>query len=384
MRLGVINHHGREPAGSELTLMRYLDLLPPDIEPTMFLFEDGAFAEMCRRKYPTIMVPMSERMAGTTRSSFGLGSVLDAVSLTKRLTGALREQHIDVVLTNSVKAHFIGMVAARLQRLPCVLYLHDVLHGKALTILKALARMCSSTRVACSRLAANSLALDRTSVLYSPIDIDQFASLPDRSQARNALGIPDDGKPVVGLVGRIARWKGQDRFIRIAADVLARHDAHFVIIGAPLFGCDDSYPRELTELAERLGISDALHFLPWQNDLASVYASLDIACNCSEEEPFGRTILEAMASCVPVICFADAGVCETFADGVSGYQITFGDERVYAQRISELLSDAQKREAFGSHAREAAKHISTQALVPIFESSIRTAIKIDSKKPALV
>ena len=373
MRLAVINHHGREPAGSELTLMRYLDLLPADIVPTLFLFEDGAFAEICRSKYPTVMVPMSERMAGTTRSSFGLGAVLDAVSLTRRLAAALRANNIDVVVTNSVKAHFIGMIAARIQRLPCVLYLHDVLHGKALMLLKTLARICTATRVACSQLAADSLALDRTSVLYSPVDVERFAQLPDKSASRRTLGIPDDGKPVIGLVGRIARWKGQDRFIRIAAKVLAKHDAHFVIIGAPIFGCDNAYPVELTTLAADLGIAPSLYFAPWQSNLQQVYAALDVACNCSDEEPFGRTTVEAMASSVPVICFEDAGVCETYTNGASGYQVRLHDEQAYADRIGELIEQPSKRLTFGLQAREEALKLKPVNLAPIFVHSIRVA-----------
>lgn len=373
MRLAVINHHGREPAGSELTLIRYLDLLPEDIKPTLFIFEEGAFAEMSRAKYPTVMVPMSSRMAGTTRSSFGFGAVLDAISLTQRLSSALRANNVDVVMTNSVKAHYIGMIAAWMQKLPCVLYLHDVLHGKALTILKALARICTSTRVTCSRLAADSLKLDHTEVLYSPVDDKNFIPLPDKAAAREKLGIPDDGKPVIGLVGRISRWKGQDRFIRIAAKVLATHPSHFVIVGSPIFGCDEAYPGELRDLSKALGIQDSLHFAAWQSDMSQVYAATDIVCNCSDEEPFGRSTAEAMAAAIPVLCFADAGVCETFTDGASGYKIPVYDEHAYAEKLCDLLADANKRASFGTNAREEALKLQALNLAPIFVNSIRSA-----------
>lgn len=375
MRLGVINHHGRSPAGSEFSLLYYLSRLPPEIEPRMFLFEDGRFAEMCRERYRTVVLPMSERVAESTRGSFGLGAIGDAVQLSYRLSRALKADRIDGVLTNSVKAHFVGLPAARLNGLPCIVYLHDVLRGSAGNILRWIARTCGKSALACSRLAAESLGFEDATIVYSPIEIEPFLHLPEKGEARRKFGIPEDGLPVVGLVGRIAPWKGQDRFLRIAARTLRRQQAHFAIIGSAIFGCDPAYPGELRALAERLGIAGSVHFIPWQTDLSSAYAALDVACNCSEAEPFGRTTVEAMAASLPVVCFADAGVCEVFTDQRSGYQIQTYDEDAFADGLSRLLADASLRARLGAEARAEADRLQVAHLAPRFVDAVAAAMR---------
>jgi glycosyltransferase involved in cell wall biosynthesis len=375
MRLGVINHHGRNPAGSEFSLLCYLSYLPPEIEPQMFLFEEGPFADLCRERYPTVVLPMSDRMAQSTRRSFGLGAIGDAAKLTYRLSRALKAGHIEGVLTNSVKAHFVGLPAARMNGLPCVVYLHDVLRGSVGSTLRLLAGMCGDSALACSQLAADTLGRKNSTIVYSPIDCEQFLHLPERVEARRRIGIPEDGLPVVGLVGRIAPWKGQDRFLRIAARTLRRQKAHFAIIGSAIFGCDPAYPGELRALAERLGIAGLVHFIPWQTDLPSTYAALDVSCNCSEAEPFGRTTVEAMAASLPVICFADAGVCEVYTDQRSGYQIAPYNEEAFADGLSRLLADASLRARLGAEARAEANQIQASSLAPRFVNAIATAMR---------
>jgi glycosyltransferase involved in cell wall biosynthesis len=86
-----------------------------------------------------------------------------------------------------------------------------------------------------------------------------------------------------------------------------------------------------------------------------VYAAIDLACNCSEREPFGRTTLEAMASGVPVVCFDDAGVCEIFEQNRGGVRVPAGDEGAFATAIAGYLGASVEREMAGEDARRSAK-----------------------------
>ncbi len=68
MRLGIINHHGRQPSGAEHALLLFLEQLPNHIEPVFFLFEEGKFTDMLRERYRSVtVVPMSPRIASATR-----------------------------------------------------------------------------------------------------------------------------------------------------------------------------------------------------------------------------------------------------------------------------------------------------------------------------
>ena len=116
-------------------------------------------------------------------------------------------------------------------------------------------------------------------------------------------------------------------------------DAHFAIVGSPIFGCDPDYVPELTATVARAGLEQRIHFVPWQTDMPTVFGALDLACSCSTREPFGRTSLEALAGGIPVIAFDDAGVCEIFADGQGGTHVTAGDEIAFARAVRMYLRD---------------------------------------------
>lgn len=371
MKVAVVNHHGGIAGGSERSLMDYLESLPADIEPIFFFFEDGEFARRMRERYPrSLIVPMSPRMAKSTRSSVGIAALLDAGGLTLRLARALRAAGVDVVLTNSVKAHFLGAIAAKLAGVPCLTYVHDLLEGKSLRALRLVSRYFVHGRLACSQSVARTLALPNIEVMYAPVRIPDRESLPLAQEARKRLGLPDDDLPVIGLVGRIAPWKGQARFIRIAGRALERVDAHFVIVGSAVFGCDPAYPVYLRQQVAELGLGRRIHFVEWQESMSDVYAAIDVGCNCSDEEPFGRTTLEAQLHQIPVVCFADAGVCELFEDGAGGRKIPVGDEAAYARAIVEFVQDPGRRQASGVAARHAAEKLSIETQAPKFAAAL--------------
>jgi glycosyltransferase involved in cell wall biosynthesis len=233
-------------------------------------------------------------------------------------------------------------------------------------IVREISRYCGVERLACSHMIDKTLGLARTTVVHPPIDLAKYRDLPSRAQARAALGLPNDGLPVVALVGRILRWKGQDRFIRIAARVLLETDAHFAIVGGAIFGGDPDYPQELHALVDRELPAGRIHFVPWQEDMRNVYAAIDIACNCSIREPFGLTTVEALACEVPVVCFDDAGVCEIFEQHRGGIKVPAGDEHAFAAALLAYLRDPAGLSRARAHAREAAERLDVDRLCGLF------------------
>jgi len=352
MRLAIVNHLGDVGAGAEHALLQFLINLPTTVKPVFFFFEDGAFAQDIRERFGSVTIlPMSERVSTVKRGRLMLDAIPDSIGLVWRLTDALRHAAPDMVLTNSMKAHIIGSLAAKAAGLPCVNYIHDLVTGPALALLQIVSRACAVERMTCSREVAANLGIGRTTPVYSAIDTAAFTDLPDRQNARTELGLPNDRLPVVALVGRIARWKGQDRFIRIATEVLRDTDAHFAIIGSPLFGCDPEFLPELELAVSMIGRSNRIHFVSWQEDMRKVYAAIDLVCNCSTREPFSRTSLEALVNGIPLICFDDAGVCEILNQQHCGTAVPAGDEMAFVDAVRAYLSYGHLME----HAKNAAR-----------------------------
>jgi glycosyltransferase involved in cell wall biosynthesis len=376
MRLAIVSQQGGKASGAEHALMHFLQHLPEDVERTWYFLSDGEFADSIRRRSEAVtIVQMSDRVASAERGGLPLSAARDSVAVIWRLANLLRRARPDVVLSNSMKAHLIGSIAAKVAGIPCLNYIHDIVQNASLALLRTISGLCAAERLTCSKAVKTHLALPGTSVVYAAIDVASFAELPDRRQSRTILGLPDDDLPVVAMVGRIARWKGQDRFIHIANEVLKQTDAHFCIVGSPIFGCDSAYVDALGLAVAERHLDERMHFVPWQEDMRAVYAAIDVACNCSVREPFGRTSLEALASGVPVVCFDDAGVCEIFEQHGGATHVPAGDDESFAAAVCTYLADPELRERAGVQARRAANSLDAQHAFQVFAAAIARVAK---------
>jgi D-inositol-3-phosphate glycosyltransferase len=197
----------------------------------------------------------------------------------------------------------------------------------------------------------------RTLVVPPGVDLDRF-SPGSRTAARRALGIPGDAV-VLLFVGRIQPLKAPDVVLHAAAEMLAgepdlRARLRVHVVGAPS-GSGLDAPRQLEELAARLGIADVVHFYPPQppEQLAAHYRGADVTVVPSHNESFGLVALEAQACGTPVVAAAVGGLRTAVRDGVSGVLVHGHDPRDYATAVRavlarrELLSAGARRHACG-------------------------------------
>lgn len=350
VRVAFIDQVGNIAGGAEETLATFIESARDKLLTHAILFEDGAFAQRLRDLGTIVdVLTVPAAMAVSTRERVRFAGALHVPRIALRTAAILRRRRIDVVYTNSMKAHFVGALAARASGIPCVMHFHDIIGGAGLSALRAVARLGSRERIACSQMVSRTIGLASTNVIYGPIEVERYAHLPDREVARVSLGLPP-ARPIVALVGRINRWKGHDRFLHIAARVSAAVDAHFAIVGAPVFRDADFVP-ELHALVTSLGLRERVTFVPWLDDVRAIYAACDVNVNCSTREPFGRAVVEAAACGVPTVCFDDSGAAETIIDGVNGFTVSAGDEAAFAAAIVNLLTSPAAREQTGAAAR---------------------------------
>jgi glycosyltransferase involved in cell wall biosynthesis len=370
VRVAFIDQVGGSAGGAEETLATFIESAKADVIPHAILFEDGAFAERLRGLGTVVdVLRVPDEIIGSTRERMRVTGAIQAPGVALATAALLRRRRIDVAYTNSMKAHFIGAFAARAANIPCVMHFHDIISGAGLNALRAAARLGSRERIACSELVARTIGVGETTVIYGPVKLSAYALLPERGAARARLGLPQH-VPIVALVGRINRWKGHDRFLRIAARVAAGTDAHFAIAGAAIFRDADFVP-ELHALAATLGITDRVTFIPWLDDVREIYAACDVNTNCSTREPFGRAIVEAAACGVPTVCFGDSGAAETIVDTVTGFTVSPGDEDGFAAAILKLLIAPDLRSRVSAAARAATNRFDASLIAQQMSAVIR-------------
>jgi glycosyltransferase involved in cell wall biosynthesis len=126
----------------------------------------------------------------------------------------------------------------------------------------------------------------------------------DRAAARRKFNLPD--KRVVGVLGRIEfRQKRQDFLIR----AVARHRAAFAGFLFLIVG-EGPDLADAEALVEKLQLRDQVRFLPWQQDMTDLYASLDAVLIPSRFEGVPLVMLEAMARRIPVLASAVDGMAD--------------------------------------------------------------------------
>jgi glycosyltransferase involved in cell wall biosynthesis len=146
------------------------------------------------------------------------------------------------------------------------------------------------------------------------------------------------GAPLLTLPGRGTRLKGHADAIELIADLAHRAvDARLLLLGADEPG-REAYLEELRQLVRDRGLEDKVAISPARSDVRDVYAMSDLVLQLSNKpESFGRTVVEALALCRPVLGYAHGGVGELLAELYPAGRVPPGDRQRLVERAAELL-----------------------------------------------
>lgn len=192
---------------------------------------------------------------------------------------------------------------------------------------------------------------EKTTVIHNGVDTAEFAPV-DRTALRREFGI-GEGTPLVGIVGQVVPWKGHERFLEVAAKVSERlPDAKFLVAGDNRFGDFPGILDQLKDRAAKLGLRDRVLFPGWRDDAAAVMNALDLLLVTSDNEPFGRVVIEAMACGKPVVSFRCGGPVEIIEHGKTGLLVRPHDTASMADEVVRLMSDPAASVEMGRRARQ--------------------------------
>jgi glycosyltransferase involved in cell wall biosynthesis len=159
------------------------------------------------------------------------------------------------------------------------------------------------------------------------------------------------GPLTLGIVGRLAPWKGQDLFLRAFARAFPDGEERAVIVGGALFGEDD-YAQGLVRLSEELGIAGRVELRGHRPDVWDELSRLNVLVHASiTPEPFGQVILEGMAAGVSVIAARAGGPAEILQHDVTGLLYEPNDVHGLAEAMRRMR-DPHLRDRLSASARE--------------------------------
>jgi glycosyltransferase involved in cell wall biosynthesis len=279
----------------------------------------------------------------------------------RRLAAIAERVRPQALISCTNKDHFVsGAVAAR-SGLASVWWVNDIMSADFFSwpvrrVFLAKARRTATRLVPVSEFARRALldqGLDgaRVTTIHNGIPLERYPRSTSkllRTQLRLA-----PGEPLIGIVGRLTPWKGQDFFLQIAEEwVRQGRRGRFAVIGRA-FNEDQEFEQRLHDTVRQRNLSERVHFVPFQTDVAATLGNLDVLLHCSiKPEPFGRVLIEAMAVGVPVIGANAGGVPEIVTANVDGGLAPPGDLTAYVSQLVALIDSLKKREAWAAAARK--------------------------------
>lgn len=198
-------------------------------------------------------------------------------------------------------------------------------------------------------LAEKTLPGLRMPVIPNGVDLGLFSQ---------SNGKPDRVNSNVSVlcVGRLIERKGQHYLLKAFARLLEQHRDLAQDVNLVFVGTGDSYSK-LVSLADELHIRKSVVFtgvVPREN-MPAIYRSADIFVLPSFNEGMSIALLEAMASCLPVIVTDAGGTAELVQRGVNGLVVPWADSEALAGAIAMLVRDQESRRSMGEAARARAQ-----------------------------
>ncbi|REK63357.1 MAG: glycosyl transferase [Brevibacillus sp.] len=346
---------GGEFGGAEQHILNLVTSLPQEaVDVAVVCFYNSLFADELRKAGVSV-IPLDR---------FGRFDV----RLLQALRDTFRRYQPDIVHTHGVKANFFSRLAVRGTGPVLVTTVHshlryDYVHPlayAAVTMMERSTRRWNRHFVAISGALADILRQegvpkDRISIIYNGMDLAPYRQthrrVEDRKRLRAEWNIPEEAF-LFSTVARFVPVKGLPHLIDAFAQLTRNpgtEDVRLVMVG-------DGPERALLETKVREHrLEDKVRFAGFRQDIPACLHACDAFVHSSLYEGLGYTLIEAMASEVPVIASNVGGVKEFVKDRVTGLTVEPGDVERLSRAMQELHQSPELRETLVENALRTAE-----------------------------
>jgi glycosyltransferase involved in cell wall biosynthesis len=195
---------------------------------------------------------------------------------------------------------------------------------------------------------------DRVHVIYDEVDTEWFH--PDsynKYAMRERYGIRTDAK-VVLMIARYAEYKRHDLMLDAFQEIRRRVPSAHLLLNGEVYR-EDKYYDGIKARIDQLNQDGTITQIPYVDDIRQLHALADVLVLCSDGEPLGRCIVEAMSMEIPAIVTDTGGSHEIIEDGITGMVIPGGNVAALAERVISCLEDPVFSRQLGRTARSAAQ-----------------------------
>ena len=337
--------HTPSIGGAEVSLLGLLEHLDRSkFEPLVALPGQGLLADhLLKIGVPVVFLPLND---GDRRHPWLLlNSVWQLVKLIKQEKIALTHANIE-------RCNRPVTLAARLAGVPQICHMRNIQTKESFRhFFVALSPFLITNSHATEDSYARYMRPSQTScVIYNGVDLRRFST--PSSRMRSEWGIGPEAY-VIAQVGRIVPEKGIHLFIGAFSEIANRFpNVRGVIVGDISVDGNQAYHQRLRRQVAELGLNQRILFTGHLDDMPRVYGAIDLLVQPSIAEPFGRTLIEAMAMQVPVISTKAGGAVEVVENGKTGLLVPPQDVEALAKAILRIMENRDWARQLGQTGRK--------------------------------
>lgn len=324
---------GLQVGGLEKFVLDLIDKYPSDINPVIVCLErKGELG----RQYDHLKIVELSKQPGIS------------LKIVRQLLALTKELKIDIIHTHNPSPHFYGAIAGFLTGLPVIHTKHGRNYPSEIkkVWLNKISSLLSNKIVAVSQnaaevcLAVEKIPAAKVMVILNGVDTDRFCVAGNDDEEK-------DGVVNIGIVARLSTEKDHQTLLS-ACKLLTEQTTsfHLEIIG------DGPLRSELVGTVKSLGLGKFITFSGMRHDVYELLRNLDIFVLSSTTEGISLTLLEAMATELPVVATGVGGNTEVVIDGETGYIVPPQNPEEMASKLLLLINDKCLRCEMGIKGRE--------------------------------
>ena len=312
----------------------YLDLIAhlPEKYPVIASLpsEDLLAARIREKGIPTVIIPLAP---------INPTCIFKMVNAIRQIKDVCKMRNIHLIYANGSRAAFYGGLAGRLCSIPVIWHCRVSEADPYLDfiLLRLVNRIVANSQATASRFSSR--YQNKIDKVYNGIALKWF-----RDEEIQRPSFIENDWVVILVVARVSKLKRHDLILSAFEKVaLDDKNIHLICVG----GKDHSEPdwwNELQEKTKRSPFSDRVHWIGSVDDIRPWYRGASVMVLSSSNESFGRVVVEAMASGVPVIATRSGGIPEIVTHMQNGMLVPENDSEAIASAIVRILHDSDLKE----------------------------------------
>lgn len=349
-RILAISNHASFLGGGEHSFLGLISRLPEDYRAIAAVPCEGELAKKTSAAgIATEIVPLAPL---NPLSSAGV------IQSTLKFVKICRNRNIDLIYANGSRAAFYGGLVGHLCSIPAVWHCRVIDSDPYLDAI--ITRLCRHIVVnsRATSLRFSRRLRDKIDIVHNGLDLKWL-----REEGIAGPEMINAGWISILMVSRVSRWKRHDVLLEAFERTAGMEkDAHLICVG----GKDPSDPDWWNELQKRTALSpftERIHWIGHVEDVRPWYRAAAVMVLPSNREPFGRVVVEAMASGLPVIATRSGGVPEIVTHMRNGILVPENDPDAVARALMDLIRNKALWNLISREAEQAANFFGIESHV---------------------